>query len=234
MRKLFLAVLGIMLIAAPSTWAIPVTVDLVLEVENIRTRNSNPGWDHSTWTIGETVTTQFTYDMDIQPTNQYGNVIEDRHWTNDTNTRWSHYDYGITDFGADFLSHSIWDNLTPDRQGKYVSDVSENDYFGEIEYFNARSENGAYAPSGRWVYERVYWSESDRYNSVGYDFVERPSSSSGNWRDYTYRVNFDVISATRSSGTPAPEQAPVPEPGTMLLLGSGLLGIAGFRKVKKS
>lgn len=39
-----------------------------------------------------------------------------------------------------------------------------------------------------------------------------------------------IVSATINKAVPTPAPAPVPEPATMLLLGSGLLSLAGFRR----
>ncbi|MBU0991610.1 MAG: PEP-CTERM sorting domain-containing protein [Proteobacteria bacterium] len=69
----------------------------------------------------------------------------------------------------------------------------------------------------------------------GYAGFSRDSADIFAIRIYAPNASFDNADETRlyiddiSFGSP-PDSSPVPEPGTMILLGMGLIGIAGVRK----
>lgn len=105
-------------------------------------------------------------------------------------------------------------------------------------------------------YLGLWWGSVDSYNSITFlkggvatgDTVvgnQISSPADGNWTNSATNlyVNISGLSAfdgfTLTSGTPAFEVdniavAPVPEPGTMMLLGAGFLGLAIYGKRRKN
>jgi len=69
----------------------------------------------------------------------------------------------------------------------------------------------------------LYYLGSQTGNIASVDFIEGPWDPQGH--------GLSHITLFNSTGDPGPD--PVPEPGTLLLLGAGLLGLVGYRKFRK-
>ena len=59
-----------------------------------------------------------------------------------------------------------------------------------------------------------------KINDISFDSPGTDPNENGLWTDYSFDVTFNIY------GSPAS----VPEPATMLLFGSGLMGLVGFRR----
>jgi len=119
---------------------------------------------------------------------------------------------------ADWFSYSYEPNTFLDIPGQFNSDA---DFLGiapssSLGGFTVSSSLGGFTVSFDWTgtgsYDGLYF-EVGKFDPISSDYL---------WLDEGYTTQADVVGGTS-----------VPEPGTMLLLGSGLIGLSGFRKKKK-
>lgn len=130
---------------------------------------------------------------------------------------------------------------------QYLGDTLNTAAYDKVESFPGIGENGILtaagtvfnsegeALAGTWSvvspYELGFYAVKSSDNWALY-FVD-PSQASGIWSTVHLLNNGDQT-PTISHLSGLVESTPIPEPATLILLGSGLLGISGFRRKTKN
>ncbi len=170
-----------------------------------------------------------------------GGPLEDGYW----GFNWSSDKYGDENSDNPYWASLGWHMFMPGIDGLAYMPTTEFSMMSESGYFDILNMNvGSYFYNGQDVYaagfldgklmydmalviDNAMWSSPLSFNFFGIDHFALWSGEGGSAYDpavvgFAHELCVDNISYNRSE--------PVPEPATMILLGSGLLGLAGFRK----
>lgn len=133
--------------------------------------------------------------------------------------------------------------ITGTNQSPYVSHISDDSWDEDtINWGDLPASDGliadqvdwGYSPGSEWVdISLTGWSYQADLLDNALSVVLTPWTSGNYGPTMTYRTrdySFGEFAATLE--LTGEEGAPIPEPATMLLLGSGLVGLAGFRRKK--
>ena len=137
------------------------------------------------------------------------------------------YGYDLTSFGFDVVTSGIYfsyDSYTTESAFIDIPDSSNPDYVGGLGY---ASDNSVLLATLSFT---AIGANTHSVQTGGFydnSFYGLFYTNPVDWADYGYDINT-AIGITIHPG----EAAPVPEPGTMFLLATGLVGIAGVRVLK--
>jgi hypothetical protein len=140
----------------------------------------------------------------------------------------------VDDLGGGIWQYSYW-----------VSDYTFNSDYGFTVYFDYGLYENITPVSDSFDWDEISWEPDPMLGAGAYDALALidsasladPFTVSFNWlgsgSPWDYVQNYEVYYSDPFQVFETGTTTPVPEPGTILLLGSGIVGLFWFRKILK-